>query len=245
MAKPDEVIYDGRWAQVSRLTDEDGRPFIRKTGKYLLAGEGLAAVDFLAELSARPHPNLLVPDRFSGAPGEALVEDYPDLSHQQRLDRYGFELRNGLAQGEPSLASIVDFVAQLADGLAFVHRNGFVHQDVRARNVFVREEDGRLVPTLFDYTFVVRPFFLVEGREIADLETPPEIRVGYVLLDARYDVFQLGWLLRSLTHYEAGPDLWRPVASLGDRVEQVIARATSRFWDRYPTAAELLEDLTS
>src|SRR5215471_16950219 len=65
MLKPGEVIHDGGWAQVGRLRDESGRPFIRKVGKYLLDGDGLAVLDFLAALAAEPHPNLLAPLSFS------------------------------------------------------------------------------------------------------------------------------------------------------------------------------------
>jgi serine/threonine protein kinase len=243
MLKPSEVIYDGLWAQVGRLRDESGRSFIRKVGKYLLDGEGLAVVDFLHALATQPHPNLLIPHRFAGGPGEVLVEDYPDLSDQQRLDTCGFELRNQLAKGALRLDQIVDLVVQLADGVGFIHASGFVHQDVRSRNVFVRREGERLVPTLFDYTFIVRPFFLVEGRVLADLEAPPEIRVGYVTLDGRYDVYQLGWLLRSLTHYEAGPDIWRPVTAVGEGLERSIRRATGPLAERYPSAGVLCDDL--
>lgn len=233
MLKPGEVIHDGGWAQVGRLRDDDGRPFIRKVGKYLLEGDGLAVLDFLAALQAESHPNLLAPLRFWGGPGTQLVEDYPDLSGERRLDSFAFELRNGLSRGEVSLERVLDLAGQIADAAGFVHRHGFVHQDVRATNVFVRDEGGGLVATLFDYTFVVRPFFLVEGRVFANLETPPEIRVGYVPLDARYDVYQLGWLLRSLTHYEAGAGIWRPVTPLPNVLDDVIGRALGPLAERY------------
>jgi serine/threonine protein kinase len=240
---PSEVIYDGRWSQVGRLRDASGRAYIRKVGKYVLPIEGLAVVEFLQALTVQPHPNLLIPERFTGELGTLLVEDYPDLSDQPRLDKVGHELRTRLAKGALGLAQIVDFIDQLSDAVGFIHRAGFVHQDVRARNVFIRTDGDRLIPTLFDYTFIVRPFFLVEGRPVADLEAPPEVRVGYVTLDARYDVYQLGWMLRSLTHYEAGPDLWRPVAALGEDLQTVITRATSSLPQRYPSANAFQDDL--
>jgi hypothetical protein len=242
MLRPGEVIYDGRWAQVGRLQDAAGRSFIRKVGKYPLGVEGQAVLEFLAELVAHPHPSLLVPFRFSVV-SDVLVEDYPDLSWQQRLDRVAYQLRIDLAQGALSVEQIVEFIARLSDGVGFIHRYDLVHQDVRTRNVFLRREGERLLPTLFDYTFLVRPFFLVEGRMIADLEAPAEARVGYVMLDQRYDVFQLGWMLRSLTHYEAGPDLWRPATALPEELEHLISRATGPLADRYPNADELRDDL--
>lgn len=242
MLKPGEVIYDSRFAQVGRLQDASGRSFIRKVGKYPLGVASQAVLEFLGELVAHPHPSLLVPFRFSVV-GEVLVEDYPDLSWQERLDRVAFQLRTDLARGALSVDQIVEFMVRLSDAVGFIHQHDLVHQDVRTRNVFLRREGERLFPTLFDYTFIVRPFFLVEGRLIADLEAPPEARVGYVMLDGRYDVFQLGWMLRSLTHYEAGPDIWRPVKALADELERVISRATGRLADRYPNADEFRDDL--
>jgi serine/threonine protein kinase len=242
MLKPGEVIYDSRWAQVGRLQDASGRSFIRKVGKHPLGVEGPALLEFLGELVAHPHPSLLVPFRFSVA-GDVIVEDYPDLSWQERLDRVAFQLRSDLARGALSVDQIVEFIVRLSDGVGFIHRHDLVHQDVRTRNVFLRREGERLLPTLFDYTFIVRPFFLVEGRLIADLEAPPEVRVGYVMLDGRYDVFQLGWMLRGLTHYEAGPDLWRPATTFPQELERVISRATGTLADRYPNADELRDDL--
>jgi hypothetical protein len=244
MLRPGEVIHDGGWAQVGRLLDDTGQPFIRKVGKYLLDGDGLAVLDFLAALEAEPHPNLLAPLAFSGAPGAVLVEDYPDLSGRRRLDQIAFELRNGLSRGDLALERVLDLVVRIAGAAAHVHRLGFVHQDVRPTNVFVHEDDGRLVPTLFDYTFVVRPFFLVEGRLFANLETPPEARVGYVSLDARYDVYQLGWLLRSLTHYEAGMDIWRPLTALPEGLGEVIACALGPLPDRFPDGGAVVEALS-
>jgi hypothetical protein len=244
LLKPEQVIHDRRLAQVGRLQDEaTGLTFIRKVGKTVLGPGELPVVEFLARLAADPQPNLLVPIRFSGAVGEVLVEDYPDLSEQKKLDVEGFEIRRELSTGRIGVAQVVDFVAQLCDGVSFIHDGGFVHRDVRSTNVFVRREAGRLIPTLFDYGFVSRPFFLEEGELRVDLEAPPEVRVGHVTIDGRYDVYQLGWLLRKLTHYEAAPDIWKPVADLERGLQDVIGGAVDRLGRRYSTAGELRERL--
>ena len=244
MLTPDQVIHDRRFAWIGRLRDEaSGQTFIRKVGKVALGRDEVAVVDFLTRLAEEPHPNLLVPIRFSGAIGEVLVEDYPDLSAQKRLDVEGFEIRRELSNGQLEIGQVADFVAQLSDGVAFIHRSGYVHRDVRSTNVFVRREAGRLIPTLFDYGFVTRPFFLEDGELRADLEAPPEVRVGHVTIDARYDVYQLGWILRKLTHYEAAPDIWKPVAELERGLTDVVARALDRLSRRYASAGELSEDL--
>ena len=74
-------------------------------------------LEFLARLEADPRPICLrLPIRFSGALGEVLVEDYPDLSEQTKLDVEGFEIRRELSTGRIGIAQVVDFVAQLCEG---------------------------------------------------------------------------------------------------------------------------------
>jgi hypothetical protein len=242
---PAQVLHDRRWARVGRVRDEaSGATCMRKVGKLALA-EGSPVVDFLSALVAEPHPNLLVPLSFTGVAGEALVEDYPDLTALKKLDVEGFEVRRELSEGRVSLAQVVDLVAQLCDGVAFMHRSGFVHRDVRGTNVFLRREPERLVPILFDYDLVTRPFFLREGELRVDLEAPPEVRVGYVMIDGRYDVYQLGWIIRKLTHYEAAPDIWTPVTPVGDTLRAIIGRATGPFGERFADAGELSSALAA
>jgi serine/threonine protein kinase len=197
MLNPDQVIHDRRLARVGRVRDEaTGVTYMRKVGKQVLRPERLAIVDFLSALVGDPHPNLLVPKSFSGGPGELLVEDYPDLTALSKLDVAGLDIRRELSERRLGTADIVAFMAELSDAVAHIHRHGFVHRDVRSTNVFVRREEGRLVPTLFDYDLITRPFFLAEAEIHVDLEAPPEVRVGHVLIDGRFDVYQLGWMLR-------------------------------------------------
>jgi serine/threonine protein kinase len=241
--KPEAVIYDRPWAQVGRLQDECGQSYIRKVGKFALNGEGLAVVDFLTQLTEQPHPNLLKPINFVGSAGEVLVEDYPDLSEQGRLDAVGREIRSELADSRIGIGRIVDFMVQISDGVDFIHRNGFVHGDVRSPNVFVERKTGRLIPTLFDYSLLTKPFFLEQGLMIADPETPPEERVGQVMVDGRHDVYQLGWMLRELTHYEGGLQAWRPVAPLDRELEEIIGCATGPLDGRYSNGGEMRNNL--
>jgi Protein tyrosine and serine/threonine kinase len=244
--RAEQVIHDRRLAQVGRVKDEaSGATYMRKVGKHVLGPEGLAVLDFLAALVADPQPNLLVPISFSGAPGEVLVEDYDDLTALKKLDVESFEVRRELSQGRTSMAQVVDLLVQLSDAVDFIHRSGFVHRDVRSTNVFLRRDPERLVPILFDYDSITRPFFSEEGELRVDLEAPPEVRVGHVMIDSRFDVYQLGWLLRKLTHYEAAPDIWTPVAPVSASLKELIGCATGPFGDRYSSAGELAAALLS
>lgn len=246
MLRPDEVIYDRPWAQVGRLPGEDGQCYIRKVGKHVLSDTGLGIIDFLTKLTADPHPNLLVPIGFSGGAGEVLVEDYPDLSGQIRLDGAGREIRKQLSKGRIGIGKVIDMMVQLSDGVDFIHRSGYVHRDVRRENVFVEdvgEETEWFRPTLFDYNGMVRPFFLEEGLKFANDETPPEERLGRVMVDGRHDVYQLGWMLRALTHYQGALDVWQPVAPVDQGITDIIGCATGPHRDRYPEAGEFRDRL--
>jgi serine/threonine protein kinase len=240
MLNPDQVIHDRRLARVGRIRDETtGITYMRKVGKQVLSPERLAIVDFLSKLVADPHPNLLVPHSFSGGPGELLVEDYPDLTALSKLDVAGLDVRRELSERRLAAGEVVAFMVELSDAVAHIHRHGFVHRDVRSTNVFVRREERRLIPTLFDYDLITRPFFLEEAEIRVDLEAPPEVRVGHVLIDGRFDVYQLGWMLRKLTHYEAAPDIWTPVGPVSEALRAIIGCATGPFGERYPDAGEL------
>jgi serine/threonine protein kinase len=246
MLNPDQVIHDRRLARVGRIRDEEaGTTYMRKVGKHALDEHGMAIVDFLSGLVAEPHPNLLVPASFSGAIGDVLVEDYPDLSSLSKLDVAGLDIRRDVSEGRLEIAQVAELMAQLSDGVAFIHRTGFVHRDVRGTNVFVRRDGGPPSLILFDYDLVTRPFFLAEAEIHVDLEAPPEVRVGHVTIDGRFDVYQLGWMLRKLTHYEAAPDIWTPVAPVGEGLRAVITRATGPFGERFRDAGELSEQLRS
>jgi serine/threonine protein kinase len=244
MLNPDQVIHDRRLARVGRIRDETtGGTYMRKVGKQPLRPERLAIVEFLAGLVADPHPNLLVPHSFSGGLGEPLVEDYPDLTGVSKLDAAGLDIRRELSEGRLAPVEAIAFMVELSDAVAHIHRLGFVHRDVRSTNVFVRRDERRLIPTLFDYDLVTRPFFLAEAEIHVDLEAPPEVRVGHIPIDGRFDVYQLGWMLRKLTHYEAAPDIWTPVAPLGETLRAIIGCATGPFGERYHDAGELGDQL--
>lgn len=242
MLAANEVIHDRARAQLGRVQTPDGT-VMRKVSKYVLQSNDLTTVDFLSILTAQPHPNLLIPASFSGVAGEKLVEDYPDLTGHERLDAAGSTIRGELADRCESLNRVVDFVVQMCDGIDFMHRNDFVHWDVRRQNVFVKRVPGRLVPIVFDYDLVTRPYFMEKPLIIAGRETPPEELSGQVMVNGRHDVYQLGWILRELTHYPGSPGSWKPVETIGEELAEAINRATGPLDERQETAGELRDDL--
>lgn len=88
-------------------------------------------------------------------------------------------------------AKRLDLVRQAATAIAAVHKAGFVHRDICARN-FILRPDGRLVLIDFGLTVPDKPVFLQPGNRIG---TPnymaPEV-VRRRQADKRLDVFSFG-----------------------------------------------------
>lgn len=163
----------------------------------------------------------------------------------------------------PSAAEVVRWCAQLARGLAAVHRAGLLHRDVKPSNVRIAE-DGRAV--LVDFGLVragTASELSLEGEFLGSpaYAAPEQVR-GDVDLDGRADVYSLGaTLYRALAGRPpfAGESLEAvlhdvltreppPLRSL-DRglprdLELVCARAMNRSRARrYADADELADDL--
>ncbi|MFM8578751.1 MAG: serine/threonine-protein kinase [Planctomycetaceae bacterium] len=85
----------------------------------------------------------------------------------------------------------IDLVRQAAEGLATVHRAGFVHHDVCPRN-FMVEPAGRLVLIDFGLTVPDDPIYLRPGNRVgtAAYMAPEVIRRRQA--DRRIDIFALG-----------------------------------------------------
>lgn len=96
--------------------------------------------DFLVEartLATFRHPNIVRVSRFFEANRTAyMVLEY---ERGQSLKQW----RRG--QGDLSEEAIVSLMAPLLDGLAAVHRSGYLHRDIKPDNIYVRDVDGSVV----------------------------------------------------------------------------------------------------
>jgi serine/threonine protein kinase len=104
----------------------------------------------------------------------------------------------------------IDFLAQLADGIEFLHKKGFLHRDVCPRNVMVTN-DG--VVKIIDLGLAVpfRPEFCKPGNRTGTTNyLAPEL-IKRQTTDHRVDMFALG-----VTAYETftGTTPWEKAASL-------------------------------
>jgi len=109
----------------------------------------------------------------------------------------GKELKDILADGDgvPLVATTVDWIAQIAQGLGFAHENDIVHRDVKPSNIMVVR--GGLAK-ITDFGIARMPASAVKTMTGLILGSPrymsPEQVIGKAL-DHRTDIFSLGVVL--------------------------------------------------
>ena len=96
--------------------------------------------DFLVEartLATFRHPNIVRVSRFFEANRTAyMVLEYERGQSLKQWRR---------SQGDLGEEAIVSLIAPLLDGLAAVHRSGYLHRDIKPDNIYVRDVDGSVV----------------------------------------------------------------------------------------------------
>lgn len=145
----------------------------------------------------------------------------------------------------PRLA--VDATLPVLDALAFAHRAGVVHRDVKPQNVLLTH-DG--VPRLTDFGIARIDAEGSGTRTAAVMGTwtymPPEQRRSAKEVDLRADLYAVGAMLFALVRGEDPPDLFAAdldpslLAGLPERLAEVI-RAATRYQrdERYPDAVSM------
>jgi serine/threonine protein kinase len=125
----------------------------------------------------------------------------------------------------------VGLVVQACEGLAAAHAMGIVHRDVKPSNLFVHEDDGKLVVKVCDFGIAKQLATELQGVDSADmtqtggilgspLYMSPEQARSAKTVDARTDVFSL-----ALTLHEALSGL-RPWAERSNMAEIIVAVVT-------------------
>ena len=175
----------------------------------------------------------------------------------------GRTLRQIIKHEETELASVVDLILQLAQGLQVAHENGIIHRDLKPSNVLVAA-DGR--PKLIDFGLAI----LVDREKLTRTGTTlgtvgymsPEQATGREC-DRRSDLFSLGVIFYQMITghlpFRGDDDASRLLAITRDdpeplaRYKSGVSPELERIVDkllqkdpalRYQTAAGLAADLT-
>ena len=229
----DESTY---LSSIYEAEDKEGKKYRIKRNVEKLTTEHKR---FMLWLLQNPHPNLLVPLGIYGKVGEILEEVYEFVSWPLLADIL-VSPRYAEVKTRFDFTSILRVMRQMTSALGHLHAGGFIHHDVRERNLFLNTTS--IGVKLFDYNRVREPYFLESGKDSWN-DDPPEYRGGTTQIDFRYDVYQAGRLFFKMTHNYA-PDHDREILriQMPDEALEVIAKASSSNREqRYEDCNEMHE----
>jgi serine/threonine protein kinase/HAMP domain-containing protein len=148
---PEEFAYRTTDNTVSARQDGDQDFYQSGLDSFLVEARTLATFR---------HPNIVRVARFF----EANRTAYMVLEYERGQSLKAWRRKH---ENVPE-AAIVSLLAPLLDGLATVHRAGYLHRDIKPDNIYVRDEDGSLV--LLDFGAARQT--AVERAEMGNVVTP-------------------------------------------------------------------------
>jgi len=160
-------------------------------------------------LATLTHPNLVrVTDYFSWNGNEYLVMDFVEgESLAERIYREG-------AQPE---AQVVTWAGQLLDALAYCHKRGVIHRDIKPQNIIITPE-GRAM--LVDFGLVKlwdpsdpRTKTVMRGAGTPEYAPPEQYDIGAGHTDPRSDIYGLGATLYHALTGQTPPTATQRMAS--------------------------------
>ncbi|HXZ04489.1 MAG TPA: serine/threonine-protein kinase, partial [Ktedonobacteraceae bacterium] len=158
----------------------------------------------------------------------------------------GGTLARRLKNGPLTLEEVHALFVPLVQAVAYIHRRGVIHRDLKPTNVLLDEEDGQLYVRLIDFGIAsvqgssASPPLTTAGNEIGTLAYMAPERLSGVAAPSN-DIFSLGVILYqmltgSLPVGQQAPDLLQPL-------EYVVRRCiANRPEDRFATAEEVLQN---
>ena len=143
----------------------------------------------------------------------------------------GGTLARHLKRGPLSLAEVHHLFVPLVQAVAYIHRRGVIHRDLKPTNILLDEQDGQLYVRLIDFGIAsvqgstASPPLTTAGNELGTIAYMAPERCLEEKYDSRADIYNLGLILYELL---SGHHPFRPVHQLSRR-HQVANLSADQF----------------
>ena len=217
-----------------------GRPVAIKIIRSDLVHDMVARARFLreAEVSAHlKHEHILPLFEFGEDQGRLfLVTPYID----------GGTLARRLKSGSLSLYEVRQLFVPLVQAVAYIHRRGVVHRDLKPTNILLDEQDGQIYVRLIDFGIAMvqgrtaSPPLTTAGNEVGTIAYMAPERLNGIAAPCN-DIFSLGVILHQMLtgNLPMGDDL----DPLPPAMEYVVRRCIAADPDdRFATAEDALKN---
>src|SRR3989442_306216 len=158
----------------------------------------------------------------------------------------GGTLARRLKSGPLSLPEVRQLFIPLVQAVAYIHRRGVIHRDLKPTNVLLDEEDGQVYVRLIDFGIasiqgsIASPELTTAGSEVRTIAYMAPERLSGVVAPGS-DIFSLGVILYQMLTWQF-PVGQQPL-NLPQPLEYVVHRCIAiRPEDRFATAEEVLKN---
>jgi len=158
----------------------------------------------------------------------------------------GGTLAQHLKRGPLSLAEVHHLFVPLVQAVAYIHRRGVIHRDLKPTNILLDEQDGQLYVRLIDFGIAsvqgstASPPLTTAGNELGTIAYMAPERLSGIAAPSN-DIFSLGVILYQMLtgNFPVG----QQASELPQPLEYIVRRCiANRPEDRFATADEVLQN---